>query len=97
MSGCAPTCVDLILTNNLQVFVNSEVIPSPDGCCHDHIIQGNFYFSVPCSHPYKREIWKYYLDGTDMIKQSIKLIDWSALFHNKTVDEMTICFTETIL
>ena len=32
-----------------------------------------------------------------MIKQSIKLINWNALLQNKTVNEMSRCFTETLL
>ncbi len=97
MDGCVPTCVDLILTNNPQIFVNSGVIPSPDDHCKHQIIHGNLNLSVPCPPPYERKIWKYHLADTDMIKQSIKLINWDVFLQNKSVDEMSRCFTETLL
>ncbi len=96
-TDCLPHCVDLILTNNPSAFVNSEVIPSPDELCKHQIIQGNINFSVPCPPPYKRTFWKYDRADTEMIKESIKIIDWKTSFQSKTVDEMTSCFTDTLI
>ena len=79
------------------MFVNSEVISSLDEHCKHQIIQENLNFSVPCQPPYKRKVWKYHLAITDMIKQSLILIDWNILLQNKTTEEMVLCFTETFL
>ena len=96
-TDCSPHCVDLILTNNPSAFVNSEVIPSPDELYKPKIIQGNINFSVPCPPPYKRTFWKYERADTEMIKECIKTIDWKTSFQSKTVDEMTSCFTDTLI
>ena len=96
-TGCLPHCVDLIFTNNPSAFVNSEVILSPDEHCKHQIIQGTINFSVPCPPPYKRSFWKYERADSEMIKESIKIIDWNTSFQSKSVDEMTSIFTETLI
>ena len=96
-ADCLPHCVDLIFTNNPSAFVNSEVISSPDEHCKHQIIQSTINFSVPCPPPYKRSFWKYERAGTGMIKESIQIIYWKTSFKSKTVDEMTTCFTETLI
>ena len=96
-TDCLPHCVDLIFTNNPSAFVNSEVIPSPDKHCKHQIIQGTINFSVPCPPPYKRSFWKYERADTEMIKEYIKIINWKTSFQSKTVDEMTSCFTDTLI
>lgn len=45
------TCIDLILTDQPNLFVHSGVIQSPDPRCKHQIINGKINFSIPCPHP----------------------------------------------
>ena len=64
------TCIDLILTDQPNLFVHSSVIQSPDSNCKHHIINGIINFSIPCPPPYKRKLWSYSRANKDKIKES---------------------------
>ena len=50
------TCLDLILTDQPNLFVHSGVIQSPDPNCKHQIINGKINFSIPCPPPYKLKL-----------------------------------------
>ena len=53
------TCIDLIMTNQPNLFVHSGVIQSPDPMCKHQIIHGIINLTFPCPPPYKRKFWSY--------------------------------------
>ena len=91
------TCIDLIITDQPLIYVDSGVIPSPDPCCKHQIIHGKLNFSVPCPPPYKRRLWKFNLANIHLIKESLANIDWHKQFLNKSPDEMVSTFSDSFL
>ena len=51
------SCIDLIITNQPSLFVESGVQPSLFKDCHHEIIFGKVAVSVPHPPPYKRRMW----------------------------------------
>ena len=91
------TCIDLILTDQPNLFVHSSVIQSPDSNCKHHIINGTINFSIPCPPPYKRKLWSYSKANEDKIKESLNAINWIQFFENKSLDDMIESFNKTFL
>lgn len=91
------TCIDLILTNQPNLFVHSGVIQSPDLNCKHQIIHGTLNFSIPCPPPYKRKLWSYSKANTNKIKENLNSINWNEYLDNKSVDEMVTSFNKTFL
>ena len=91
------TCIDLIITDQPLLYVDSGVIPSPDPCCKHQIIHGKLNFSVPCPPPYKRKLWKFNLANVQQIKKCLTDTDWHNTFLNKSTDEMVSIFSKSFL
>ena len=91
------TCIDLILTNQPYLFVDSGVIHSPDPLLKHQIIFGKLNFNVPSPPPYKRKIWDFSLAHTLAIKSQMSNVPWEFLFSNRPLDEMVKIFTDNFL
>ena len=91
------TCIDLIMTNQPNLFVHSGVIQSPDPMCKHQIIHGIINLTFPCPPPYKRKFWSYSKADTKKIKDNLNAINWNEYLNNKSVDEMVTCFSKTFL
>ena len=53
------SCIDLIVTDQPNIFVDYGVHPSLDPHCKHQITFGKINVSVPSPPPYKRTIWDY--------------------------------------
>ena len=53
------SCIDLIITDQPNLFVNSGVHPSLDEHCQHQIIYGKLNISVSYPPPFKRKFWDY--------------------------------------
>ena len=91
------TCIDLIMTNQPNLFVHSGVIQSPDPMCKHQIIHGIINLTFPCPPPYKRKFWSYSKADTKKIKDNLNAINWNEYLSNKSADEMVTCFSKTFL
>ena len=91
------TCIDLILTNQPYLFVDSGVIHSLDPLLKHQIIFGKLNFNVPSPPPYKRKIWDFTLAHTLAIKSQMASVPWEIIFSNQPLDEMVKIFTENFL
>ena len=91
------TCIDLILTNQPYLFVDSGVIHSPDPLLKHQIIFGKLNFNVPCPPPYKRKIWDFTLAHTLAIKSQMSNVPWEHLFFNRPLDDIFKIFTDNFL
>ena len=87
------SCIDLIITDQPNLFVDFRVRSSPDDHCQHQIIHGKLKISVPLSPPYKRKVWYYAKAQEDRIKSAIRNIDWPTMFSGLDVDKMTHLFT----
>ena len=87
------SCIDLIITDQLNLFVHFGVYSSLDDHCQHQIIHGKLNISVPLPSPYKRNVWYYAKAQKDRIKSVIANIDWPTMFSGLDVDKMTHIFT----
>ena len=52
------SCVDLIITDQPDLFVDCGIHSSLDNCCHHQIVHGKVNISIPSSPPpFRRRIW----------------------------------------
>ena len=74
--GGSKSCIDLILTDQPKLVVESGVHPSLHEHCHHQIVYGKLSVSNIALPPYTRRIW--YYDKTDFvaIMESIELLNW---------------------
>ena len=87
------SCIDLIITDQPNLFVKFGVHLSLDDHCQHQIVHGRLNISVPSPPPYKWKIWHYAKAQKDKIKSAMGNIDWSTIFSGSDVDEMTQLFT----
>ena len=90
------TCIDLIITDQPNFFVESGVHPSLDDHCQHQIIFGKLNLSIPAPPPYRRTIWDYSKAETNKIRDVIYSIDWSSLFSGQGSNGMVDIFTDTL-
>ena len=90
------SCIDLIITNQPSLFVESGVHPSLFRCCHHEIIFGKVAVSVPHPPPYKRRMWDYKLADVLPIRESLMNIDCYLEFGYLEPNVMVDKFTEVI-
>ena len=62
------SCVDLIITDQPNLFVDYRIHSSLDNNFHQHIIRGKINISVSSPPPYKRQIWDYAKADKDKIR-----------------------------
>ena len=74
------SCIDLIITDQPNLFVDFGVHPSLDNHCQHQIIHGKINISVPHPPPFKRKIWYYARAKKDQIKSAIENVDWPTIF-----------------
>ena len=87
------SCIDLIITDQPNLFVEFGVHSFLDDHCQHEIIHGKLNISVPSPPPYKRKIWHYVKAQKDEIKSAMGNIDWSTIFSGLDVDDMMQLFT----
>ena len=87
------SCIDLIITDQPNLFVEFGVHSSLDDHCQHQIIHGKLNISVPSPPSYKWKIWHYAKAQKDEIKSAMGNIDWSTIFSELDVDDMTQLFT----
>ena len=71
-----PTCIDLIITDQPNLVLDSGTRPSPDNFCHHQIIHCKSNFSLPPPPPYEREIWYYPRANTELLQRSMVNFHW---------------------
>ena len=82
--------MDLIITDQPNLFVDFGVHYSINDHCQHQIIHGKLNISVPLPPPYKR----YYVKTQkDRIKSAVANMDWPTMFPGLDVDKMAHLFT----
>ncbi len=82
------SCIDLIITDQPNMFFDCGVHPSLDVHCQHHIIFGNMNLSLPSPPPYKRTVWHYSKANVQVIKNSITNVNWVNSFNSLSPTEM---------
>jgi len=71
-----PTCIDLIVTDQPNLVLDSGTRPSPDHHCHHQIIHCKSNFCLPPPPPYEREIWYYPRANAELLQRSMANFHW---------------------
>ncbi len=94
--GEGMSCIDLIITDQPNMFVESGVHPSLDEHCQHQLIYGKLNYSLPTPPPYKRTIWDYSKADTGTIRDILNCVDWNSRFNGLGSEEMAEVFTSAL-
>ena len=72
--------IDLIITDQVDMFVDSGLLPSPRDKSHHEIIYGKLNLTAPLPPPYKRRVWDYNEVNHDLIKETLSNTNWEGHF-----------------
>ena len=93
-----PSCIDLLVTDQPNLILDSGTRPSLDPKCHHQIVYGKINLKVPPPPPTERKIWHYNKANTDAIKNSMKHFPWAQHFRlNPDPNWQVKSFTEIFL
>ena len=70
------SCIDLILTDQPNLVIDSGVHPSLHEQCHHQIVHGKLSVSNIALPPYSRKIWHYDKADFVAIRKSIEMFRW---------------------
>ena len=74
--GDSKSCIDLILTDQPNLVIESGVHPSLHEHCHHQIVYGKLSVSNIARPPYTRRIWHYDKADFVAIMKSIEMFNW---------------------
>ena len=90
------SCIDLIITDQPNLFVESGVHPSLDVHCQHQLVYGKLNLSMPSPPPYKRTIWDYTKADIQYIRNAVSEINWKSRFSGLDPNKMVEVFTTAI-
>ena len=92
------SCIDLIITDQPNIILNSGTRPSLDSYCHHQILHCSVNINIPPPPPFKRKIWHYNRANTAAIKRSMNNFPWQqCLSLNMNPNWQVKTFTDTFL
>ena len=91
------SCIDLILTDQPNLSMNSGVHSSLHPNCHHHIVHSRFNPNIYYLPPYQRLIWDYKKADLTKIRKSLDTVNWERLFDKKDLNAQVITLNENIL
>ena len=74
--NCLPSCIDLIVTDQPNLVLDSGVRPSLDPMCKHQISFCKINFSIPSPPTYTRNIWQYNKANTLLITRAMSQFPW---------------------
>ena len=96
--GKRPSCIDLVITDQPNLILDSGTRASLDSLCHHQIIHGKINIRIPPPPPSTRKIWHYHRANNDAIKESMTNFPWlQHLNLNLDVNWQVRTFNEIIL
>ena len=91
------SCIDLILTSQPNLVMESGIHSSLQSNCHHQIVFAKFYLSIFYPLSYERTVWYYERANTELMRRAIDQFDWLRALSNVNVDEKVYFFTKTLL
>ena len=91
------SCIDLIITDQPNLFVDSGVHPSLDEHCQHQIIYGKLNILIRYPPAYKRKVWDYSKANIQKIKDTVNSVDWKADLSDPNPENMVAILTEKLL
>ena len=74
--NCNPSCIDLVVTDQPNLILNSGTRASLDSFCHHQIIHCKVNFRIPPHPPFERKIWHFNRANSAAIKRSMNNFPW---------------------
>ena len=96
---CTPSCIDLILSNQPNIVLESGVRPSLDPTCKHQITFCKINFKIPPAPAYIRRVWHFNKANYTLISKAISQFPWHNLLE-QIADNPTLqveLLNETIL
>ena len=91
------SCIDLILTDQPNLSMNSGVHSSLHPNCHHHIVHSRFNLNIYYPPPCQRLIWDYKKADSTKIRKTLDTINWERLFDKKDLNAQVIALNQTFL
>ena len=96
--GKNPSCIDLLVTDQPNILIDSGTRASLDIKCHHQIIHGKVNFKIPPPPPVERKIWHYCRANSSAIQRSMESFPWAYhLSINPDPNWQVKTFQETVL
>ena len=93
-----PSCIDLLVTDQPNLVLESGTSTSLDPYCHHQITYCRSNFKIPPPLPLKGKIWLYDRANVNLIRSCISNFPWERhLSSNLDTNWQVQPFTETIL
>ena len=97
-TGKKPSCIDLIVTDQPNIILDSGTRDSLDSFCHHQIIYGKANFRIPPPLPFERKIWHFNRANAAAIKRSMINFPWAQHLNlNRDPNWQVKTFTEILL
>ena len=94
---CLPSCIDIILTDQPNLVMNSGVRPSLDPTVKHQIIYCKLNFKIPPPPKYQRKIWHFNRAQVEQIRKSIAGFPWSEQLGTQDPSRQVSLLNKTIL
>jgi len=91
------TCIDLIITDQPNIFLEYGIHPSLDKHCEHQIVFGELNISLPSPPPYKKTVWDYSKANIPTIRNCLKETNWLSVLQDLNVDQMAEVFTNKLI
>ena len=72
LPGKRPSCIDLIVSDQPNLILDSGTRPSLDPKCHHQIIFSKINVRIPPPAPFERTVWHYDNAKVDLLQRSMK-------------------------
>ena len=82
--NCKPSCIDLIVTNQPNIVLDSGVRPSLDPTVKHQITFCKINFKIPRLPKFSRKIWHFDRARIDLIQRAISAVPWEIKLGNFT-------------
>ena len=89
--------IDLILTSEPNLVMESGVQPSLHPNCHYQLVFAKFDLSINYPPPHERTVWYYNWANADLIRWAIDLFDWDKTLCFNDVDKQVSIFSDTLM
>ena len=90
------SCIDLILTNQSNLVIDSEAHPSLHANCHHQVTYSKLNLKIEYSPPYERLVWNYKNANSKAINKAIEGFSWEESFRGKDIDAQARLFNKTV-
>ena len=91
------SCIELALTDQVNLLVNSGVHAFLHPNCHHHIVHSSFNLNIYYPPSYQRLIWDYKKADAKIIRKALDSVNWKRLFDSRNINAQVTALNGTNL